>query len=274
MTVLTFPPVGGKSDKVPLNSNEQQPGQAQPPYNPKFLETGDGGLRNANRNDIGRSMARRRHVQHTIECKQSRWSFSFILLCLGCLMLLFIIFDLMYRTVQLNLNYFKQNTDEDDAAVPCKSYSSYEAAESDMLPLQPSSSAPDTHDMVFSMVINPVEETTDKVPPIVINKSARFVHDFSVNITGIVDLENHCCYVMPLIRISVEPPESLYDLLIKMSSGYYSSDINKLLLNFHVVKPAVNDLSGYGMYISKDCADYPTFKLEKDTVTESPQEVY
>jgi len=136
--------------------------------------------------------------------------------------------------------------------------------------LLPSSPPPSSKDMVISMVINPVEGIIRKVPKITINKSTRFLHDFSINITGIVDFENQRCYVMPLLRNSVEPPDSLYDMLLKMSSGYYSVDINKILSNFHMVKPAITNLSDYGMYISKDCADYPTFKLEKDVATDSP----
>lgn len=30
-----------------------------------------------------------------------------------------------------------------------------------------------------------------------------------------------------------------------------------------VVKPAIEDLSEYGIYIANDCKDYPTYKLEK-----------
>lgn len=33
--------------------------------------------------------------------------------------------------------------------------------------------------------------------------------------------------------------------------------------NMRVVKPAINDLSEYGIYIANDCKDFPTYKLEK-----------
>lgn len=29
-----------------------------------------------------------------------------------------------------------------------------------------------------------------------------------------------------------------------------------------VVKPAIEDLTEYGIYIAKDCAGYPTYRLE------------
>jgi len=208
--------------------------------------------------------------------------------------------------------------DDDDDDMPCKTYHSYAAAESDMvLPVTTSSplvadsgltltlSGPTDYDASqfndmedvykklekFALnkalhrkdardgddddvvsVLNDDFEINHKsgkvVQPIIITKSARFIHDFSVNITGIVDVEGQRCYVMPLMRNSVSPPISLYDLLFKMSSGYYSMDIKKVIGNMHIVKPALKDLSDYGLYISKDCADYSTFKLE-NTITEA-----
>lgn len=109
-----------------------------------------------------------------------------------------------------------------------------------------------------------VDPTSSNIAqPAIITKSARFIHDFSVNITGIVDVEGQRCFVMPLMRNTVSPPASLYDLLFKMSSGYYSMDIKKAIGNMRVTKPALKNLNDYGLYISKDCADYSTFLLEK-----------
>lgn len=117
-----------------------------------------------------------------------------------------------------------------------------------------------------------INRSGKEVQPIIITKSARFIHDFSVNITGIVDVEGQRCYVMPLMRNSVSPPISLYDLLFKMSSGYYSMDIKKVIGHMQIVKPALKDLSNYGLYISKDCADYSTFKLENAITAASADE--
>lgn len=33
--------------------------------------------------------------------------------------------------------------------------------------------------------------------------------------------------------------------------------------NMRVVKPAIKDLSEYGKFVAKDCAGYPTYRLEK-----------
>ncbi|XP_022174052.1 uncharacterized protein LOC111036356 [Myzus persicae] len=280
MTVLTFPSVGGKSDKAPLIGDEEvHHGQTQPPppYHPKFMETGEGGLPNTKNNNNGRARVVGACLHHSAEYRRLVHKMGKItVIMLAFILVLYFSIDTLCKAYVQDIQHKQQQETAEDAAVPCKSYSSYADAESDMLllpELLPSSPPPSSKNLVISMVINPSEGIIKKVPQIVINKSARFLHDFDVNVTGIVDFENQRCYVMPLLRNSVEPPESLLDMLVKMSSGYYSMDINKILSNFRMVKPAINNLSDYGMYISKDCADYPTFKLEKDITTDSPLEV-
>uniref|UniRef100_A0A2S2NJ35 Integral membrane protein 2 n=1 Tax=Schizaphis graminum TaxID=13262 RepID=A0A2S2NJ35_SCHGA len=280
MTVLTFPPVCGKPDKVPLIGDaEIRQGQTQlpPSYHPKFLETGDGGLPNTDSNDNDddgsvktcyyRSPEYRRGIQKMVKITA---------ILFGVLLILYFTIDTYCQLYAQELLQKQQDT-VDDATVPYKSYSSYAAAESDMLSLPSSTSSPEPNDsenVAIYLYVNPILESLNEDPQIIISKSARFLHDFSINITGIIDFETQRCYVMPLLRNSVEPPESLYDMLLKMSSGYYSVDINKILSNFHKVKPAISDLSDYGLYISKDCAEYLTFKLEENITTESPKDVY
>lgn len=36
-----------------------------------------------------------------------------------------------------------------------------------------------------------------------------------------------------------------------------------MMHNMRIVTPAVKDLSEYGIYVAKDCAEYPVYKLEK-----------
>lgn len=107
------------------------------------------------------------------------------------------------------------------------------------------------------------EDSYEKLSPVLpLTSAARFIHDFSANVTGIVDVEGKQCFVMPLNHNALLPPKSLYDLLFKMSSGYYSVDTSNVMHNMRVVKPAIKDLTEYGVYIAKDCAGYPTYKLE------------
>lgn len=277
MTVLTFPSVGAKPDKVPLIDVAEVRGQdkTRPPpmFHPKFLEAGGvGGLPHSNGKPF---------IPHS--CSEFKRMFDkmsrITTIVVGIMLILYFTIDTLCKSYVQEIQQKQQATKDEAAAAvaePYKSYSSYAAAESDMLTMpSPSPSSPDPDPQIitlFSMVIKadrPVK-TLPKAPPITVNKSARFVHDFSINITGIIDVENQRCFVMPLLRNYVHPPEALFELLYRMSSGYYSVDINKILSDYRMVQPAINDLSDYGLYISKDCADFATFKLEKDVVTESP----
>ncbi|CAH1737656.1 unnamed protein product [Aphis gossypii] len=283
MTVLTLPSVGAKPDKVPLIDEAEVLGQdnarSPPTFHPKFLEAGGaGGLPHSNGTPFIPCYQRRAEYKRMAQ-KMTRIT----TIVVGVMLILYFTIDILCKSYVQEIQQ-KQQAIEDQAAaaaaaaasaaVPCKSYSSYAAAESDMLTM-PSPSSPDPDPQIitlFSMVIkgDGSVKTLPKAPPITVNKSARFVHDFSINITGIIDVENRRCFVMPLLRNYVHPPEALFELLYRMSSGYYSVDINKILSDYRMVQPAISDLSDYGLYISKDCADLTTFKLEKDVVTESP----
>lgn len=48
-----------------------------------------------------------------------------------------------------------------------------------------------------------------------------------------------------------------------MLIGYYTIDTSNVMHDMRVVKPAIQDLTEYGIYIAKDCAGFPTYKLEK-----------
>lgn len=324
MTVLTLPSTGFKSDKVPLVDHVDAAAAAgescsspPPPYgdDPKLLECG--GERGGDRRPSDR--------YGLWACRGVRLLLA-LMLCGLLVWLTRETFCKAYDDTAYAMGLRRsgrQGDDVDDvgdddataARVPCKSYTSYAAAEDDMLSMVPSPAVgssdydssqfnamedvykklenfalnkaladdrkkndgddDDGGDQVVSVFNGGVEigdaapspqqqiPQQQSQPPAVVTKSARFIHDFSVNVTGIVDVEGRRCFVMPLVRDAVLPPVSLFDLLFKMSSGYYSMDITKVMANMRVVKPALKDLSAYGLYISKDCADYSTFKLEK-----------
>jgi len=107
------------------------------------------------------------------------------------------------------------------------------------------------------------DESYENLNPILsLNSAVRFIHDFNANVTGILDVEGKQCFVMPLNHTALLPPQSINDLWSKMTSGYYTVDTSNLMNNMRVVKPAIKDLTEYGVYIAKDCASYPTYKLE------------
>ncbi|XP_015607752.1 uncharacterized protein LOC107273760 [Cephus cinctus] len=94
-------------------------------------------------------------------------------------------------------------------------------------------------------------------------RQGRFIHDFSINKTGIIDIDGHCCFVMPLNRRRVLPPRNMYDLLNKMYNGYYEVDTEVVRETMKVVLPPIKDLHSVGTYIAHECQDLPTYMLEK-----------
>ena len=68
---------------------------------------------------------------------------------------------------------------------------------------------------------------------------------------------------MPLNRTLVMPPKDLFDLVSKMREGFYDIDTEVIREKYRVVTPAITDYTTIGFYISKECASYPTYKLEK-----------
>ncbi|XP_031841795.1 uncharacterized protein LOC116431043 [Nomia melanderi] len=89
----------------------------------------------------------------------------------------------------------------------------------------------------------------------------RFIYDFNINKTGIVDIKRQCCFVMPLNRERVLPPRNMYDLLRKMYNGYYKLDTKVVRETMRVVFPAITDESVVGTYIAHECHGLPIYML-------------
>ncbi|KAF3421913.1 hypothetical protein E2986_13128 [Frieseomelitta varia] len=94
-------------------------------------------------------------------------------------------------------------------------------------------------------------------------RQGRFIHDFNINKTGIIDIDGQCCFVMPLDRQTVLPPRNMYDLLKKMYNGYYEVNTEIVRETMKVVTPPITDLSVIGTYIARECQDLPTYMLTK-----------
>ncbi|PNF29660.1 hypothetical protein B7P43_G15774 [Cryptotermes secundus] len=101
------------------------------------------------------------------------------------------------------------------------------------------------------------------VPDFRDGRRGRFIHDFNSNKTGIIDLDGHRCFVMPLNRQRVLPPRSLFDLIRKMWDGYYEVDTDVVRETMRVVTPPITDYKNVGYYISRECSGVPTYMLEK-----------
>ncbi|XP_074599337.1 integral membrane protein 2B-like [Brevipalpus obovatus] len=104
-----------------------------------------------------------------------------------------------------------------------------------------------------------------EVPDFSDGRRGRYVHDFVVNKTGIVDLEEDRCFVLPLNRSMVYPPHSSIDLIIKLKSGFYDVDTEIVRESYRVVTPPITDIKPLGYYIARECEKFPTYRLEKVT---------
>ncbi|XP_014215965.1 integral membrane protein 2C [Copidosoma floridanum] len=93
-------------------------------------------------------------------------------------------------------------------------------------------------------------------------RQGRFIHDFSTNKTGIIDVEGQCCFVMPLNRQRVLPPRDILDLLKKMRNGYYEVDTEVVRETMKIIFPPVTDYVSVGPYIARECQDMPTYLLQ------------
>ncbi|KAK9509910.1 hypothetical protein O3M35_004800 [Rhynocoris fuscipes] len=101
------------------------------------------------------------------------------------------------------------------------------------------------------------------VPDFSGGKYSRFIHDFSINKTVIVDVNGRRCFIMPLNRSTILPPSTLVDLIKKMREGHYDINTGLLRETMQVVTPAIKDRSGLGQYITRECENYPIYRLEK-----------
>lgn len=72
-------------------------------------------------------------------------------------------------------------------------------------------------------------------------------------------------YIMHLsfFRTSVLPPLSLYDMVNKMRSGYYDVNTDIVRESYRVVTPSLSNIKELGYYIGRECANYPSYKLER-----------
>ncbi|XP_043275231.1 integral membrane protein 2B [Venturia canescens] len=98
-------------------------------------------------------------------------------------------------------------------------------------------------------------------------RQGRIIHDFNNNLTGIIDTDGNCCFVMPLNRKRVLPPWSLLNPLNKMSDFYYEVNTKVVRETMRAVLPPLSNLTSVGAYIRKECKHMPTYLLEKVTYT-------
>ncbi|GAU89641.1 hypothetical protein RvY_02170 [Ramazzottius varieornatus] len=104
-----------------------------------------------------------------------------------------------------------------------------------------------------------------RVPQLGLGRPARFIHDFSLNLTAILDMQSRECYVMPLNRSIIKPPQDLFEFLRGLEDGTYTIDGNSVRQTYYTSPLPVMDYSTVGPFITRECGRYPTWMLvERD----------
>lgn len=93
-------------------------------------------------------------------------------------------------------------------------------------------------------------------------EKATVLHDFERNMTAIVDRDHFRCFLMPLNRTIIKPPKDFWDMLSKLSTGYYMPDVEMIRERYAVIHPPVRSLSMYGYYIWRECHRFSTYKMK------------
>ncbi|KAL3280620.1 hypothetical protein HHI36_003857 [Cryptolaemus montrouzieri] len=124
---------------------------------------------------------------------------------------------------------------------------------------------PTYNELQEELEIDLVNEEFEKidVPDFRDGRNGRFIHDFNTNTTGIIDMKDRRCFVMPLNWGHVLPPKSFFDLINKMWDGYYKVDTEVVRETMRVVLPPLKDTKEVGAYIAQECQGMPIYKLEQ-----------
>jgi len=95
--------------------------------------------------------------------------------------------------------------------------------------------------------------------------SGRYMHDFKVNYTAIIDGMSGVCFILPLDRTVIPPPTTIFDILEKMRRGTFDIDYNEIRKTYRVMGPQLETLDAFGFFIPRACSDKKTFRVEQMT---------
>lgn len=102
-----------------------------------------------------------------------------------------------------------------------------------------------------------------KIPDFRDGRRGRFIHDYKNNQTTIVDEDAKRCFVYPLDYTTTLPPKSMFDVIMKMQTGYYFPDTNVLRKHMRVVMPELdNDDDFISTRSQMICRNMKVYKLE------------
>jgi len=93
----------------------------------------------------------------------------------------------------------------------------------------------------------------------------KYLHDFKMNKTLIIDTDNDRCFIMALNREEVKPPKDFMDFITRLNNGVYQLDLDEVRHDTRVVTPALErvDWREYGVHIANNCRGRTSYLLEE-----------
>jgi len=95
----------------------------------------------------------------------------------------------------------------------------------------------------------------------------KYLHDFKMNKTAIIDHGKKRCFVFDLNRKHIASPRSLFELLHGMIKGTFGINIQQVREDMELKFPAVNNFNEYGAVIKNVCDGMATYRLVPATPT-------
>lgn len=96
-------------------------------------------------------------------------------------------------------------------------------------------------------------------------QSSRILHDFSVKKTAIEDLDKGRCFIMDLDEALVKPPETVWDLIVKLRRGDYMPQEEVIRRTMRVDRGplTLSELREFGNWIANACELRTSYTLER-----------
>lgn len=93
----------------------------------------------------------------------------------------------------------------------------------------------------------------------------KYLHDFKMNKTLIIDTDNNHCFIMPLDRKEIEPPRDFMQFINRLNNGIYQLDLDEVRHDTRVILPPIAkvDMREYGFHIATQCRRRTSYLLEE-----------
>jgi len=89
----------------------------------------------------------------------------------------------------------------------------------------------------------------------------KYLHDFKMNKTAIIDHGKKRCFVFDLNRKHISSPRSLFELLHGMIKGTFGINFQQIREDMELKFPAVDNFDEYGTVIKNVCDGMVTYRL-------------